>query len=624
MKRPFPAFVLALTHVGSGCGGTSPPQLEAYHCGTDVTPIHDIQGAQASSPLLGQPVTVEGVVVGDFRGNDSLGGFFLQAMPSEFDTDPKTSEGLFVYQKNSAVEVALGDWVTVTGTVKEYQGLTELADVTQIRICQQGVAITSKEVSLPAPPDVEWESLEGMRVKFPQVLYVADTSVLGHYGEITLSSAPRLQQPTEVVSPGAGAQSLLLENERSKLMLDDGSTLTYPESIPFLNAEGTLRLGDGVQGLTGVLSYAFGQYVLYPASGEPPKFTSENPRPSAPAPQAFTLRVVSFNLDNYFTTLNTGSPKCGPSGDLDCRGANSASEFARQREKILATLSRLAPDIAGLVELENNEDESIRDLVDGLNGIFGEGAYAFIDTGTLGTDAIKVGLIYKPRVALPLGDHAVLDSAVDPGFLDTLNRPVLAQTFVQLSNGAALTVVVNHLKSKGSGCPGDPDRGDGQGPCNLARLSAVRSEIGWLAADPTRSGDSNVLILGDFNAYTKEDPMTLLSMSGYANLTERFDGPTSYSYVFDGQFGTLDHVFASSTLASQSVGAGAWHINADEPNVLDYNEEHNPLSLYHPGPFRSSDHDPTVVELQLGGQPVTTEGCALRRTSPAVALRTRL
>ena len=134
-------------------------------------------------------------------------------------------------------------------------------------------------------------------------------------------------------------------------------------------------------------------------------------------------------------------------------------------------------DIVGLMEIENDAppNSAIEELVAGLNAAMGAGTYAFINTGVIGTDEIKVALIYKPAAVTPVGAYEIITSAADPRFIDTQNRPSLAQTFEQNANGAKLTVVVNHLKSKGSDCNdvGDPDTGDGQGNCNLTRTNAA-------------------------------------------------------------------------------------------------------------------------------------------------------
>src|SRR4026207_2342181 len=118
--------------------------------------------------------------------------------------------------------------------------------------------------------------------------------------------------------------------------------------------------------------------------------------------------------------------------------------------------------------------------------------YAYINTGTIGTDAIKVGLIYRPAIVTPIGSFKLLTSAVDPRFIDTKSRPSLAQTFEVNATGARFTVVVNHLKSKGSDCldvdldPGlgvdpDNDTGDGQGNCNGTRTLAAQALVDWIA-----------------------------------------------------------------------------------------------------------------------------------------------
>ena len=152
------------------------------------------------------------------------------------------------------------------------------------------------------------------------------------------------------------------------------------------------------------------------------------------------------------------------------------------------------------------------------------------------------------------------------------NRPALAQTFEQTSNKARLTIVLNHLKSKGSSCEpyGDPNIGDGQGNCNGKRTAAALAIADWVATDPTGSGDSDVLIIGDLNAYLLEDPLTTLKNAGFTNLVENHSGLAAYSFNYDGESGALDHALASKSLTTQVSGVVEWHINADEPAALDY------------------------------------------------------
>jgi uncharacterized repeat protein (TIGR01451 family) len=226
-----------------------------------------------------------------------------------------------------------------------------------------------------------------------------------------------------------------------------------------------------------------------------------------------------------------------------------------------------------------------------------------------------VGIIYKTATVTPTGDFALLTSSVDPRFIDTRNRPALAQTFTEIATGERFTVVVNHLKSKGSDCNtpiapvgADPDVGDGQGNCNLTRKAAAEALVDWLANDPTASGDPDYLLVGDLNSYAKEDPIVALEQGGFTNLIAAFKGPLAYSYGFDGQYGYLDYALASASLTGHVSGVTEWHINADEPDLIDYDTSFKSAvqdSYYAPDAFRTSDHDPVLVGLSLGETPLT-------------------
>jgi hypothetical protein len=182
------------------------------------------------------------------------------------------------------------------------------------------------------------------------------------------------------------------------------------------------------------------------------------------------------------------------------------------------------------------------------------------------------------------------------------NRPPLAQTFQLTSNGEVVTAVINHFKSKSaSGASGaDVDQGDGQGAYNATRIQQAQALVQFISNTiiPTAQ-DQDVIILGDLNAYAEEDPIDVLRAAGFINLF----GPESYSYVFDGQSGSLDHALVTSGLAKQFAAGGKWHINADEPIFLDYNTEFKTQAqisgLYQDNAFRSSDHDPVLVGLNL-------------------------
>jgi len=165
--------------------------------------------------------------------------------------------------------------------------------------------------------------------------------------------------------------------------------------------------------------------------------------------------------------------------------------------------------------------------------------------------------------------------------------------------------VINHLKSKGSTC-GDGDDDPEQGSCNLTRTLGAQALLDWVAGDPTNSGDSDFLILGDLNSYDKEDPIDVLLAGGYTDLVYDYQGELAYSYVFDGQLGYLDYALSSPDLEGEVAAVNVWHINADEPDLIDYDMTYKAPAqdaLYAPDAYRSSDHDPVIVELNLETDP---------------------
>jgi predicted extracellular nuclease len=558
----------------------------------NVTKIHTIQGSGAISPEVGKIHTIEGVVIGDFQGSHKLKGFFVQEEESDVDADPMTSEGIFVYAP-MGTDVKIGDVVRVTGKVTEFHESTELQNIRQLTVIGTAASLpAATNISLPLANGDFLERYEGMLVIFPQRLTVTENYYLGQYGQISLSSGGRLMTPTDATKPGATAKAMQAANDLNRIIVDDGSHVANPDPIsypaPGLSASHTLRIGDTVTDVTGVITYSFDHYRLHPIVA--PAFVSTNGRPGAPTPVGGTLKVAGFNIRNYFTTIDNGSNRA--------RGANSTTEFIRQRAKILATIKAIDADILGIMELENDETVSITNLVDGLNEAVGAGTYAYISTGKIGRDAIRVAILYKPGVITPVGTYMVDTNPI-------FDRPSLAQTFED-SVGEKFTIVVNHFKSKrcNDASGANFDQGDGQGCYNYTRTMQATRLLSFIdtVVIPT-SGDPDVLILGDLNAYAKEDPIATIKNAGYTNLIDYFMGESAYSYVFLGQSGYLGHALASGTLMTQVTGVTVWHINADEPCVLDYNEEYKSpgqlVSLYNADPFRSSDHDPVLIGIHL-------------------------
>lgn len=592
-------------------------------CSLPGTPIYSIQGSGPSAAITGNVIT-RGVVVGDFEGPTGLLGFYIQ--DASGDGDPATSDGIFVFT-GGADTVSVGDLVKVRGFARERFNQTAINGSNDnnsavlagnIADCGTG-SVAPVDVEMPFDSSTYLERFEGMLVRFPQALVISEYFNYDRFGEIVLGlpleGQTRHFTPTGVVEPGADAQALAAAYNLRRITLDDGLGIQNPSFTRHPNGdaftlENRFRGGDTLQNTVGVLGFDFGLYRIQPTG--PAEYTSVNPRPDQPNDVGGNLKVASFNVLNYFTTLDypTGDPrdnKCGPLQNQECRGADAdqPDEFTRQRDKIIAALSIMNADVVGLIEIENHpEDVPTADLVNGLNDVLGTGTYDYIATGAIGTDAIRVAFIYKPATVTPLGAHAVLDTSVDPRFLDNLNRPVLAQTFQDNTTGGIFTVAVNHLKSKGSDCNavGDPDTGDGQGNCNLTRLAAAQALVDWLATDPTGSGDEDFLIIGDLNSYDKEDPIDAILADGYTDLLFHFLGEYAYSYVFDGQAGYLDHALANAGLMDEVTGATVWHINADEADLIDYDTSFKSDAqdaIYAPDAYRSSDHDPVIVGLDV-------------------------
>ncbi|ASM51526.1 hypothetical protein PESP_a3767 [Pseudoalteromonas espejiana DSM 9414] len=589
----------------AGDGGTAPapdpePEpLEPLVCGADKTLISAVQGAGDASPLVDTVVEIEGIVTADFQGEDGLDGFFVTSLAADVDSDPMTSEGLFVYFTDTNVNV--GDHVRVQGTVDEYYDSTQLAGVTQIAVCGTDEVASATTISLPLDSQADLEAYEGMLVSLDQTLVVTNNYGLGRYGEVELATE-RLYQGTQVALPGDAANAVEAANLTKKILLDDGSTAqnSDPTAYPAagLSAENTLRTGDTVNAVTGVVAYSFSTYRIHPTVT--PQFIATNAREDAPEQsEEADLRIASFNVLNYFNGDGQGG------GFPTSRGADSEEELVRQEAKLVSAISAMQADVVGLMEIENDgfgEFSAIASLVNALNDADTANNYAYVDfnVSQIGTDAITTALIYRADKVEEVGTAAI---TTDYPF-DYSNRAPIAQSFKSLSTDEVFTVSVAHLKSKGScGDDNNDDLGDGQGCWNEIRTEAADAFTNWLDSKPTGVDDADIILVGDMNAYAMEDPIRKFDEKGYKNVVAEIDGDTlSYSYSFSGRAGSLDHALATESLLSKVVAANDWHINADEPIVLDYNLEYksegHQSTLYSESAYRASDHDPVIVDIK--------------------------
>ena len=565
--------------------------------------IPQIQGSGPTSPYNNVALITQGVVT-----HKVASGYFLQDAAG--DGNPATSDGLFVFTSGA---VNVGDLVRVRGTITELRPTnaprttTQMKDVTAATVLSTGNSVTATNINFDGTLDLA--PLEGMLVNISRDLTVNQAFFLGERGELTLA-AGRRETATNRYRPGTPeALAMAAANARNSLVIDDGLSVA-PAVIPFIDGGSrVVRSGDTASNLAGVVDYnTFGGGVGFKLQfTSEPSFSATNPRPAAP--QAAGLKVASANVLNYFTTFTDGTDVNGNTGQgcslgaatssANCRGADSLAEFERQNAKIVSELLAIDADVVGLMEVQNNGDTAVDYLVQQLNGKVGFPLYAYVPMPPVtGTDAIRVSMIYKPASVNLVG------GALSDG--DTVNaRPPMAQTF-KAANGGKFSVIVNHLYAKSScGSGANADQGDGQGCNNLRRVQqTTRLANVFIPQVSAAAGDPDVLVLGDMNANGFEDPIHVLTQAGLVNEIERFVRPAGapYSYVFNGESGYLDHALATSALDAQLAGVTEWHVNADEAGVYDYNIDAKngaALSLYADHAYRSSDHDPVIVSLNL-------------------------
>ena len=661
----------------------------------EPTLISAIQGSGVSSNMVGQTVTVEAIVVGDFQNGDadtgrSLGGFYLQEEDDDADGDASTSEGLFVFDSNFGTDVQIGDKVRVTGTVTEYFGETQLSDISAVEVVSSdetlptaavidlsAVSATTQSQNGDYQPDLE--AFEGMRVVLPNQMTIVEQFQLDRFNEIRLFDTKGFEQAgpkgttltgerpfqyTQYNDPSAeGNEAYLKTTGARSIVYDDGLN---QQNQPITNLDGFQNystatapsMGDTVTGLAGILDYKWAgnsasgaTWRVRSAEDETNSFDDSNPRPDETVTLDGGIKVASFNVLNFFTTLDqftdSGDDDVGPDQSMEPRGADAnpqdavsgtgtTAEYDRQLAKLVEAVSGLNADIVGLVELENDFLEggaspgaqsaqgdrgiAINAIVEALNAAAGSNVWTFVDPGQefVGDDAIATGMIYRTdKVAIADGTNpailtdadvaqSIIDLSTTGGIFNGANtsRSPIAATFSPVEGGEELTVVVNHFKSKGGSGNGlDADAGDGAGNYNHQRVLTAEALVDWLETNPTGSDTGNQLLLGDFNAYASEEPIDYLTANGFVDILTDILG-SAYSYVFDGLIGTLDYAFASLELVDAIIDAVEWHINADEADALDYNLDfgRDPTIFDGDVPFRASDHDPVVVSLDLSGE----------------------
>lgn len=575
----------------------SPPPPQSL-CSGRVTLI-----PEARSMEEGSEVDVRAVVTAVLPG---LSGYYVQEA-GQGDNDASTSDGIFVYDRSASVEQ--GQLVVITAT-------TSQSEDGNMQLNPQGMLVCGTS-PIPAPVVLEqlptrgeaeevFAPLQGMLISMAGPVTATGLFYLPRYGEIRLTSGSRRYVVSQIADPlDLEGYDAVLASYRDSLIMGVGTTAQNLDPVPFpgdkLSNEEYVRGGDMFLNVTGPLGYRARGWIVDKTPGLPaPVHVPQNPRPQQPPAVGGRFTVSAFNVLNYFN---------GPPGGVDWadgRGANSEYEFERQKAKIVSAMVALDASVYVINEIENNgalAGSAAQDLVDGLNAAIGANTYSTVAAlgEKVGTDAIWNGIIYQPGKVRVVGNPAILDHNVDPDYC-AWNRPAVAVSFQELNSTAdPVTVVGNHLKSKGGSCAsmGDPDD-PRSGNCNGCRTSASRAMVRWLPTSPTGVSSQDFLITGDMNAYRMEGPIQAFIQDGYSDLVHDFAAPgDDYSFVFIGHAGYMDHALASPSLRSRIQDAQLWHVNADESTAFHYTtswkSQDQITEWYSPDPFRCSDHDPVIV-----------------------------
>lgn len=584
--------------------------------------INQIQGAGHISPYVDAMVTdVKGIVT-YIKDADS---FYIQSAAADMDTDIKTSEAIQIYQKGKSSAVKPGDAVSVDGVVKEFGRHGQLS-TTQITASQ--TTVVSSGNPLPAPtllgtggrliptavidddglnpvkfePATDaidfYESLEGMRLEIAKpttvgpAVYYASSSTF----EIPVVTANGTGNTTEVTSPAGGLVLTGADFNPQRLIL---SVKTAP----------VLTTGQQFMGnVTGILTYDYGKFLISAETGLPDVSPSKLKREvtSLSSGEPDKLNIASFNIENFSRH-------------------NDPAKITNVAKDIVVNLK--TPDIIGLTEVQDNDgtgkvgtdaSENYKALIAAIKAIDGGASdYGYTDIapennqdGGVPDGNIRSGFLYNMnRVSLKSGTPGTATDAVsytadsglslNPGRIDPSNeafkesRKPLAAEFI--FGGEEIIVIANHFNSKSS------DNylfGSVQPPVFSTEVqrAKIAKIVGSFAEDVLQKNpDANLVVLGDLNDFQFSDTLNILKGSALTNLVNTLPLNERYSYNFQGNSQTLDHILVNNRLASASK-LDIVHINADFADPGDYPQG----TVSDVDGIRISDHDPLLAQIDFG------------------------
>ncbi|MCR1783178.1 ExeM/NucH family extracellular endonuclease [Nocardioides carbamazepini] len=624
-----------------------------------ISPIANIQGNGAASPIANTPVVTQGVVTALYP-TGGFNGFYIQT-PGPDTAD--RSDAIFVFVGNNGAlmnDLAIGESVKVFGTVKEFSGLTEIdvaagtvEEIPDLGDVSAKTVIPGTDCALPGTGCLDQTALDAAREAAEGELFaptgsftvtdVYDGSAYNppnsgsgsNFGEIGIAanSDEPLITPTDIVDAQdtAAIADRTRWNNAHRVILDDGSSTTYWNTtnnaggqdapLPWFTQDHQVRVGAGVIfDEPVVLDHRFG-WKLQPTSpivGPPTgRVSFEQDRPASPAAVGGDLELATFNVLNYFTTFGEDVPGCASFKDRDdnpvavddCpgngpRGAWNQVSFDRQQAKIVKAINTIDADIVSVEEIENSlvvdghdRDEALAALVTALNAAAGAGTWDYVRSPASASAPANIA-----------GQDVIRTGFIyKPAHVQVVGEAEMLFGVAAFGNAREPFAAV--FKPTG-GVDGDRfavivnhfkskgsgiDDGTGQGKANPDRVAQATELSTFASAFASARGIRAIFLTGDFNSYSQEDPMQVLYGAGYTQL--KTEGKHTYS--FDGQSGSLDHVLANPAAATMVTGVDIWEINANETVFNQYSRyNYVGTDLYNDGPFSASDHNPEVIGIK--------------------------
>jgi hypothetical protein len=507
-------------------------------------------------------VNLIGVVSGVYQNKGELAGFFMQHN-SLFSTS-----GIFVHTKK---KVQLGDEIRIIAKVIEYKNETRLDSVKSIEVISTDNSFKTQTLKLPYTPK-QIECLEGCIVTIDSDLIISDSYSFDKYGQILVSSIP-LIQATEIYDAQNESTEIVKHiegQELSSITLDDLSNKRFPVDSNLYLSKDQIVIGNKLSSVRGYVCQRNDTYSIRLVAD----LEVYMPEQNLSSELNGQLKVMSLNLHNLFNGNGVGGKFPTP------RGAKTYDDYQKQLVKLTSAIDFANPDIIALMEIENDGEDSLSTIVqfcEYLNTNSKRENYKVaFTTGKAAKDVIKTGIIYD----------ASLLSTTELGMYHSqsiFSRSPLFQEFV-FQDSLEFVLSVNHFKSKSPrNAKGENiDQNDGQAAFNAKRLLQAKE---LLAIIDSLYSSINLIVLGDFNAYSEEEPIRKLQSQSLEKLST-----LKYSYVYKGMQGNLDHAFVSNSFRDSIKETKVLDFNASYPNWIDYRFDNSDSSY-----FRSSDHNPLLI-----------------------------